>query len=202
MLCYVHRVAIHNKNCSSGAVEEVDDADPNNKYYPFFNTSPNDDIALNAIGTAKVMCRCSGTPGFIRKVRSLDDIKDHGRLCLRRNSRSQKKEGITQLTSSNSSESFNSDTKSSDGNANNVSSNSKEKNINYEGQLKKAMAIKSPSSTTSGTSLALTNLEKLKTPFAFSVFWSSVKNSDDIPSVARALRVLTPEIIPKGDMFS
>ncbi|XP_034247800.1 uncharacterized protein LOC117649292 isoform X2 [Thrips palmi] len=195
------RVAIHNKNSSSSAVEEVDEADANDKYYPFFNTSPNDDIALNAIGTAKVMCRCSGTPGFIRKVRSLDDIKDHGRLCLRRNSRTHKKEGTTQLLSSNSSGSLKTEGKSSVGNVNSMCSKSQEpyleKNLNFEGQTNKAMPDKSAPQKSQGTSLALSNLEKLKTPFAFSIFWSSVKNSDDISSVAKALRVLTPEIIPK-----
>lgn len=171
-------------NSSSSAIEEVDDADSSNKYYPFFNTSANEDIALNAIGTAKVMCRCSGTPGFIKKVGSLDDIKDHGRLCLRRNSKSQKKDGTTPLSSSNSSESLKSEEKLS-------------VETNFEGQTKKVV----PPSGSSGTILALSNLEKLKTPFAFSVFWSSVKNNDDIPSVAKALRILTPELISKGEFF-
>lgn len=190
------KVAIHNKNSSSSVVEEMDDANANNKYYPFFNTSSNDDIALNAIGTAKVMCRCSGTPGFIRKVKSLDDIKDHGRLCLRRNSRSHKKEGKAELMSSNSSESLTLEDKSSAENMNDGCSNSNElEKSNFDGHPTKSVLNKPAPPNTSGTSIALINLEKFKSPFAFSVFWSAVKNSDNIPSVAKALRVLTPKTI-------
>lgn len=191
------RVAIQTKSSSSSVVEEVNSSDSSDKYYPFFNTSPNEDIVLNAIGTAKIMCRCNGTPGFMKKVRSLEDIKDHGRLCLRRGSRPQKKDvghavlpEIPNLRSHQMTSDQNQESCSLNCKEDNVSKAMKMKEHNFKSNLQTAKRM--PSSTLENND-ALTTLEKNKTPYSFSVFWNSIKNVNDLPAVARALRVLSPE---------
>lgn len=180
-------MAIQTK-ASPSAVEEVQSSDTNDKYYPFFNTSPNEDFALNAIGTAKVMCRCNGTPVFMKKVRSLEDIKDHGRLCLRRNSsRSLKKDPI-QPSSKKEESVFDANTQTATPKC--------EDNTKETEQVPESQILCQKRSATSSD--ALSNLEKQKTPFSFSVFWSSIKNGNDLPAVAKALRILCPEEIMQG----
>lgn len=179
-------MAIQTKT-SPSAVAEVQSSDANDKYYPFFNTSPNEDFALNAIGTAKVMCRCNGTPVFMKKVRSLEDIKDHGRLCLRRNSsRSQRKDAIQ--PSKGGETLFDANTQ--------TASPTCEGNTNETEQVPESQLVCQKRSATNSD--ALSNLEKQKTPFSFSVFWSSIKNGNDLPAVAKALRILCPEEIMQG----
>lgn len=164
-------------------VEEVNNAD--DKYYPFFNTGPNDDIALNAFGTAKVMCRCSGTPGFMKKVNSLEDIKDHGQLCLRRNSRSQKREAKQSFSKTQGPSK--SEPKPDCSEAHPELKNVKVKPIPSSSQL-------TPRSTPDIKD-AISTLENLKSPYSFSVFWSSIRGLDDLHLVAKALRVLCPDQI-------
>lgn len=183
------RMAIQSKTPS--LVEETG-SDCDNMYYPFFNVNPNEDIALNAIGTAKVMCRCNGTPGFMKKVRSLEDIKDHGQICLRRNTRplkknpsltsevNQKPEGQAALTNGKS-------VISEDNLTTDVNLVQKDVNTNSISSLKTAPNMQE----------ALGVLEKLKTPDSFSLFWSAVKDVEDLPTIAKALRVLNPKIIVK-----
>lgn len=185
------RMAIQTKSQSSSVVEEVSSSDTNDKYYPFFNTSPNEDIALNAIGTAKVMCRCNGTPGFIKRVQSLEDIKDHGRICLRRNTRPQNKDKDKAHANQKTVDTMDSiQQKSKIGeSANN--------NRNVQKETEKFNGHNSEGKTSNASSNALANLEKLKSPFSFSVFWSSIKNINDLPSVAKALRALSPDQIAK-----
>lgn len=170
--------------------EEVN-VEAKDEFYPFFSINPNENIALNEIGTAKVMCRCSGTPGFMKKVRSLEDIKDHGRLCLRRNSRSQKRELSQTLQASNKTEA-------------NFESDRKTVSMEVSSKPKEAEAksnFSNPEKTSHNSSAnrdALSNLENLKSPYSFSVFWSSIKGTDDLTLVAKALRVLCPDQMSQG----
>lgn len=174
-------MAIQTKTPTS-IVDEVISSNANDKYYPFFNTSPNEDIALNALGTAKVMCRCNGTPGFMKKVRSLEDIKDHGRLCLRRNSRPTKRDQVVDEKAV--------DPKCKDDA--NKSMNPDKKQFTPNSHASRHMSASAIDND------ALSNLEKQRTPFSFSVFWNSVKNTNDLSAVAKALRILCPEQINQG----